>query len=765
MRSIIIIITAVLALAFTGADSYAAQAFKGKIVSDKGEPINGAVITAIPENKTTTSDQSGFFKFEKLKESPVSLMVKRIGFISLERELSETERRNHFARIAMQSTPIELEGVVVTEKKKPGEMRPVKTPSIRELDGRQVLSLPGATQDLMRSLTYLPGIVTRSDYSSQLFIRGGGPEQNLVLIDGVTLSNPYRLGTFISAFNPDMVEDVKLIPGGFPAQFGDRLSSVLDIKYRSGDRDKYTFTSNSSIINSSAIFEGPLFDDNGGIIFSLRRTYYDLVLNAIVEDDVAFPYFYDFQGKLDYDFSDKWRGEVLVSQATGGFKLISEPDEDDPDALNLDLKDKNRDGVGSFTLGYRPSDYVDVRTQVAHLSRWEEFRINGDLDLDVNIRGNRSSLKQDALIRPESNDFQLNVGWEAHTTRADFNWKVVIDDSLRADPPPGDDNPQRPEQDEFDYNDRYSYGGVYASLEYKGWNKFVPTVGMRADYSDIVDEMVYSPRLSLNYALNPQDKIKFAWGYYYQFPNYEQLSERGYFPEVWRNSKLTAERAIHYIVGWEHIYDVGLKLRMDLYYKQLDDLLINDGNGVPINSAKGDAEGFEFYFEKIKTNDSWYSGWISYTLARAWKETPAEEYYLANDQTHTINFVADFELTGKLSLGFTWRYGSGMPYTPIVGVEEITMEDSTTGQTVVVDWEPIYGDVNSVRYPAYHRLDTRLSFKFDWLSLPWTAYVEAINTYNQKNIYEYNWNRRYTERETIYELPFVPSFGVAVRFF
>ncbi|MCP4634098.1 MAG: TonB-dependent receptor plug domain-containing protein [candidate division Zixibacteria bacterium] len=644
-------------------------------------------------------------------------------------------------------------------------MRKNATPSLREMDGRQILEIPGANQDLLRSLTYLPGINTRSDYSSQLYVRGGGPEQNLILIDGITVSSPYRLGTFVSAFNPDLVEGIELLPGGFPAQYGNRLSSVLDIKYRTSEREGYSLISNTSLINTSSVFEGPLINQDGGFVLSVRRTYYDLILNQVTEDDVAFPYFYDVQGKIDYDFSEKFRGEVHLETATGGFKLKTDRD-DDEDALNLDLRDKNSDGLLAFTLGYSPSDRFDVRTQISRVHRNEDFRIDGDLKLDVDVSGDRYSLKQDAIYQQEEDKYRLLFGWEYQNTNAHFGWTLTADDSLKQDAPPGDQNPFMPKQDSFGYEGGDIFTGGYTSFEYRDWEKFRPTIGFRYDWSDVVDKYKLSPRLALNYRINTQDMIKLAWGYYYQFPSYEILSEKGYFPETWRNSELDAEKAVHYLIGWEHIYDLDWKLRLDFYYKRLSDLVVDyDTTLIPVNNGRGDSEGFELYLEKRKTKNSRYSGWISYTLAKSWSETPWSSYYFISDQLHTLNIVSDIKFTDRISAGLTWRFGSGMPYTPVIGVEEISVTDSITGQPVVVDWEPIYGATNSVRFPAYHRLDVRINFAFKWYSLPCTAYIEAINTYNQKNVYSYNWDRRYSERETTHELPFIPSFGLIIKFF
>ncbi len=762
-----IIFICILVFSLSSAAIVAAN-LSGKVISTNGEPVLGATVELSPRNLKVWTNEDGFFKFSDLGFFNVSeISVTRVGYKKRIHELTENEKRQGFVRLIVEPVPVSMEGVIVTEKRKPGELRRKQTPSIRELEGRQIMQIPGANQDILRSLSYLPGIVTRSDFSSQLYVRGGGPEQNLVLIDGIMISSPYRLGTFVSAFNPDLVENIQLLPGGFPAQYGNRLSSVLDIKYRNGSRDRYRLSSNTSLINTSSAFEGPLFGEDGGFIVSFRRTYYDLVLNQIADDDVAFPYFYDIQSKLDYDFSEKLRGELHFSNSTGGFKLLSEKEEDDPESLDLNLRDESGDGLLSFTLGYRPMDNFDLRTQAARLYRNEEFRIDGDFELDVDINGYRNSLKQDAIYTPDDDTYRFLFGWEYHRTYADFSWELVADDSLDRDAPPGDQNIFLPKQDVFDYEGDEIFAGGYLSYEQKSWENVRPTVGFRYDYSDFVDKAKFSPRLSVNFKLDPQNTLKLAWGYYHQFLSYEIMSEKGYFPETWRNSGLDAERAVHYLVGWEHIYDINWKFRLDMYYKYLSDLLVDfeDTTLIPVNAGRGDAEGIELYLEKQKTEDSRLSGWISYSLSRSWTETDWSAYYMVYDQRHTLNVIADYKFSSKFSLGATWRFGSGMPYTPVVGVNEITVVDSISGEEVPVDWRPIYGEINSQRYPSYHRLDIRANFNFKWLSLPWTAYIEIINAYNNKNVYSYEWNRRYTERETVYELPLLPSFGFKIRFF
>ncbi|MBD3232504.1 MAG: TonB-dependent receptor plug domain-containing protein, partial [candidate division Zixibacteria bacterium] len=446
-----------------------ASSLSGVVVSTKGEPVLGATVELSPRGLKMWTDEEGFFKFSKLNFSVSKISITRVGYKKRTHDLTEHEKRIGFVKLIVEPVPVTMEGVIVSEKRKPGELRRKQTPSIRELEGRQIAQIPGANQDLLRSLSYLPGIITRSDFSSQLYVRGGGPEQNLVLIDGIMISSPYRLGTFVSAFNPDLVENIQLLPGGFPAQYGNRLSSVLDIEYRNGKRDRYRLISNTSLINTSSAFEGPLFGENGGFVVSFRRTYYDLVLNQIADDDVAFPYFYDFQSKLDYDFSNKLRGEIHFSGATGGFKLLSEREEDDPESLDLNLRDESGDGLLSFTLGYRPVDNFDLRTQVARLHRNEEFIIDGDFELDVDISGRRNSLKQDAIYTSNNDKHRLLFGWEYHNTYADFSWELVADDSLNRDVPPGDQNIFMPKQDTFDYEGDEIFGGGYLSYEHRSW--------------------------------------------------------------------------------------------------------------------------------------------------------------------------------------------------------------------------------------------------------------------------------------------------------
>ncbi|MBD3170143.1 MAG: TonB-dependent receptor plug domain-containing protein [candidate division Zixibacteria bacterium] len=742
----------------------ASATLNGRVIAENGKPVVGAIVEIHPGGEKLGTNEDGYFSIDVGERKIKQISVTRIGIAPVSVDTDKIKSTEGAYIIEVKTVPITLQGSVATDNRRPGELRRSSTPSVRDIDGRKITMMTGANEDLLRSLSYMPGVVTRSDFTSQLYVRGGGPDQNLVLVDGIMLANPYRLGTYISCFNPYLVSDVELLPGGFPVNYGDRLSSVLYIKYRNGRRDRYSLSTNASLITTSLLAEGPLFDKKGGFIASVRRTHYDLALNAFSTEKVAYPYFYDLQSKLDYDFSDEVYGEIHLNASTGGFKLKTEQGYDDRDIVDLHQNDQNRDGLLSFTLGYKPSDNLNIRSQIAHIYRWDKYRAHGTFDVDVNIDAWRVSVKQDAVYKPDSKDYRVSMGWEHHHGYYDFGWDWVADDTLRKQLRPGDEKPFMPSQYQFDYNGRNLFGGAYLSFDYLKWNKFKPTIGIRMDSSEMVGETNFSPRLSLNYRLDPQHTFKFAWGYYYQHPNYEQLAERGYYPELWRNSDIKAEKAIHYLAGWEYLHDINLVFGLDFYYKHLDDLVVDNPDGIPVNAGRGYSEGIEIYIEKRKLEESKISGWISYTLGKAWKKTPWDAYYPINDQRHTINILADIRLGGGVDLGLNWHFGSGMPYTPIVGADIIYRKDAVTGLRIPYA-TPIYGATNSSRYPAYHRLDVRLGYNFEWFSLPWTIYAEALNAYNRKNVHYYSYHDIYSEREAIYEMPLMPSFGLSVTFF
>jgi hypothetical protein len=298
------------------------------------QPLIGVNVLLVNAQIGAVTDSTGRFEIQGILPGQYRLRATMIGYEPAEignLKISAGERRR--IQVPMLPTVIEMGEVTVEAKRQKSRQEMVST-ALHEFSPRRAKNLAGGGEDVFRALQTIPGVLARSDYNARLFIRGGRPDQNLVLMDGVSVYDPYRLFGLVSMFNPETVTEVKVFAGGFPAIYGDRLSAVLDIENRPGD-DTSAFRGNinTSLTNANVVFEGKLPGrKEGAWIFSSRRTYYDLILSRL-SDAGSFPNFFDMQGKIN-----------LATDAAGTLDLtfINSRERTDSLTTNEEAKKKKR---------------------------------------------------------------------------------------------------------------------------------------------------------------------------------------------------------------------------------------------------------------------------------------------------------------------------------------------------------------------------------------------------------------------------------------
>ncbi|MBT8386969.1 MAG: carboxypeptidase-like regulatory domain-containing protein, partial [Ignavibacteria bacterium] len=273
-------------------------------VTHKNFPVPSVNIIVINTGLGAASEINGNYRIENISPGSYDVKFSAIGYKTETFPVTINAGKTTQLNVSLEEETIEMETVEVTGTHMQ-DQRDTRT-SLIDLDPRDAKILPGAVEDVFRTLQSLPGVLAPNDFSSQLIVRGSGPDQNLIIMDDVEVFNPYRLYGVVSMFNPDAVEDVSLISSGFPAKYGDRLSAVLDVTNREGSRTKsITGSINASIVQANMVLEGKNpFGLKGGWLFNSRRTYYDLIIEpfvksaGLVDDNTSFPNFYDFQTKL-----------------------------------------------------------------------------------------------------------------------------------------------------------------------------------------------------------------------------------------------------------------------------------------------------------------------------------------------------------------------------------------------------------------------------------------------------------------------------------
>jgi len=819
---------------------------KGKVTDDTG-PIPSVNILIVGENIGTVSNTDGYYSISSIPVGDYELRFSIVGYETQFIDVIIQQNKVVELNVKLNSKMIELGEVQVTGLKQQ-ELSDTRT-SLIDLNPKSAKILPGASEDVFRTLQSLPGVLSPNDFSSQLIVRGSGPDQNLIIMDNVEIFNPYRLYGVISMFNPDAVSDINLISGGFPAKYGDRLSAVLDVTNREGDSKKYfSGNINASIIDANIVLEGKNpFNLNGSWLLNSRRTYYDLIIEpfvknaGLVDENVTFPNFYDFQAKI---VVGPYNGHKFLFNgiySRDGVDVLSAKNRKTPDSIDVYNVTKNdviglswhyapsRNLLNKFVVSwYRNSGATNFDSQVLDPSlNREDFKeiipdtlaqylLNFKFDADFSFR--KYSLDDKFTYLWDENVFEAGAGVDFMQTTVNFKFK--LDPQLEA---VLESNPQfRAGLNDLKNIRNYNRYRIFVQNNFKISDKLFIQPSLRFDYYDILGRSYLAPRASLSYALDEVTTLRAVFGVYFQSPGYEKIVDQGVLFDLSDRytKQLTAENALHYVVGIERWLSSEWSLRLEGYYKSFDNLIkqkkmqgtqyytekvpgkdVKFASGwtrpiviggdsltqIPINDSYGESYGLEFFLSKKNImNESRFSGWVSYSLAWADRFEDSKKLPFRFDQRHTVNIVLNYQLNSWLDLGIRWQYGSGFPYSEPLGIKPriilsdndldgipetpviSTRKNSTNPneQEVIYDIDFRSNQLNS-RKPIYHRLDLRLTALAELWSWNWTFYLDIINVYNKSNIiaYDYYVNDDLTlGREATTMFPIIPTLGFSVRF-
>ncbi|MEW6510713.1 MAG: TonB-dependent receptor [Bacteroidota bacterium] len=600
-------------------------------------------------------------------------------------------------------------------------------------------TLAGVAEDVLRTLQSLPGVLAPNDFTSQLVVRGSGPDQNLIIMDDIEVFNPYRLYGLISMFNPETASDINLITGGFPARYGDRLSAVLEVRTREADRSRgFGGSLNASITNANLVLLGGFpFGIPGSFVVSGRRTYYDLILGPIakntglVSGDVAFPNFMDIQGKVMVELSP---GQKLVANALfskDGVQLISGSGRTTPDSVSV--TDDTRNDVAGIAWHAMASPILFIRSGVSWYKNTGATEFGGDfidpalnrekyegladttgvrlfsVEFDSRYEFRKVSAKSEVSLSLPGHIVEAGAGVDA--LRTSLIWHFRPDDTFRAIML----SRGVAYVEDFVQARDYSRVNVYAQDKVRLGPSLSVQPGIRFDHYDIIRASYVSPRLNISYALDPLTTIRGAWGIYRQSPGYEKLLDQNTFYDLTTAplGGLKAEKATHYVLGIDRWLDDQWQVRMEGYLKEFDDIIVQDirqgtvyvtssipGNDprrrdawtdpvptigdslttMPVNGATGTSYGIELLLEKKSSRpEDRLSGWVGYAFARADRNRSGLQSPFRFDQRHTVDVVVDYRLSSWLSLGIRWKYGSNFPYTQPVGLKPRIIDAPTSG--------------------------------------------------------------------------------------
>ncbi len=801
----------------------------------------------------------GKFSIQDIAPGEYLVKVTRLGFEAYQQTIRLKANQILTLNILIRESSVKGATIEVVASKERQKQQDPRT-SLHRFEPMQSKKLAGGVEDVLRSLQSVPGVLAQNDFSSQLFIRGSGPDQNLMIMDDIEVFNPYRLYGTISMFNPETVSDISLITGGFPAKYGDRLSAVLDISNRDGiSTSPFKAMINASITDANIIMEGAApFNLEGSWLFSSRRTYYDLIIGPILKDaglvegDVAFPNFFDVQTKIALQVHPLHRLQFNAVFGRDNVDLITaERESDRPDSVNVG--DDTSNDVFGAAWHFTPTTNVLNKLVVSYYINSGDSRFSGRfvdnqaysdeildslqeagidperlafkaIDSESSFEFKKTSIDNELSIRTDRHFIETGLGADFLSTAIFFF--ITANEAATAEFINSQDRGNFgniPLEDVITQSTSYYRAHAYVQDRYEAIkNKLFVQPGLRLDYYRLIDKSYLSPRFNFSYLLNSQTTLRGAWGHYYQSPGYEKLIDQNSFFDLSVGDSfiesLQAEKATHYVLGIDHWLDELWQLKLEGYYKSFSNLLIqkkeltteyevtylggdpysvsswsepfavteNRLTSIPVNEGRGSAYGFEVLLEKRRTlKTDRFNGWISYALAFADRFRDNLTIPFNYDQRHTVNIVGDYKLNSWLDLGVRWRYGSGFPYTPLVGVKPrvVPLDESETtwaiqretllGDKVIFSLD--YGDEsnqNASRLPAYHRLDFRLTAHFNTSYARWQIYLDIINAYNNQNVIAYQYDvvpdpeggLPIFNREAQGMLPIFPSIGVNLRF-
>lgn len=727
-----------------------------------GESIPNASISVKGANNGTSTNVDGFFTLYNVPSDTAILEISNVGYQVSRIFLSPQQALDS---VSIQLVPVKnaLSEVVVTAKKNQSFKLNQKVSMIK-LTPSLISTLPSiGEKDIFRSFQLMPGISAANENSSGLYVRGGTPDQSLTLFDGFTVYNVEHLFGFFSAFNSNAIKEVSLYKGGFEAKYGGRLSSVVDIIGKEGNKKAFNFGGDVSLMSVNLFGEGPIAKNITGIIHfrrSFQTALYDKIFNRYSGESSSSssgnnPFGSSGQSTKSffYDLNAKFTWKPTKKDV---FSLSTYNGKDDLDNSTVPNVPSGLQGSGT-SFGIKITDVTKWGNNGASFKwsrRWNKQWFSNTLVSYSNYFSNR-----DRSANISSTD---ESGKETNVKRGTLEDNNLIDYSLKTDV---EFKLNKKQTIEFGYhftnNDiKYTYAQNDTStlidrattgntLAFYGQNKISLlkgnlqiTPGIRAVYFQPTSKMYYEPRLMATYDLSSRIKLKGSYGKYYQFAKRvireDILQGSRDFWVLADNDKLPVSASTQFVLGasWETndwLVDV------EAYHKQLEGLseysLRFTPSGRDLNYSEnfyegtGYARGIDLLIQKKFGK---YTGWVGYTLGEAKNQYDvygAAEFYASNDVRHEFKTVHTYKWR-NWDLAATFILATGKPYTAPSGGYTVTLLDGTTQDFINVS------DKNTYRLPLYHRLDLAVTYNFGQIGTGnGTVGLSLFNIYNRENIW------------------------------
>ena len=726
-----------------------------------GEALIGANVFLQDTYLGSSTNLSGYYVIPKVPVGEYVLIGDYLGYKTFKKKIKIAAGENLTINITLKVEALHVEEVIVTADSVRTVVKLFRKPiSEITLTARQINQIPQVAEaDLLRALQTLPGVMPISDFSSGLYIRGGTPDQNLYLLDGTDVYNPDHAFGLFSTFNTEAIKQVDLSKGGFGAEYGGRLSSVLNITNLDGNREEFEGSASISLLSAKTTIQMPI-RDFGSVSGSIRRTYFDKTIKKFM-DDIPDYYFYDGNFKAFFDINNNNKLTVSYYGGRDALNIIFNNKASDQAGFKYDWG--NKTGSIRWTKVFTPklfSNFWITGSKFSSNFDMKEFNVyERNIIEDITFKGN--------LEYHYSSQFETKFGFEYKDLYALFK---------QTDPGAMINISSEPKH--------------YVSYLQGNWKPsplWDIQAGIRLNVfkSDTTYKNI-SPRFSAKYRISDKINIKLATGSYQQ---YLHKVPRFIVADIWTTSdKYHSEsKSKHYIVGYQQEIKDDYELEIEAFHKSYEDIYsFNQNVGADIAATSFDnnnnpiygetkgifnvGEGYSSGFEVLLRKDTGkFNGWIGYSFARTKFKfegiNQGREFFPRHDRTSTLNIVSNYnfkKFRGNWIVGFNLVYSTGQPFTEpgsayIIGSTPLASERH-------VEYAPT--KINGIRLPYYARIDISLTYKKQFKNWSMSPYLQVYNVGNRKNVwfvdYTYDWGLPDVEEQ--YMLPILPTLGVNFNF-
>jgi len=778
---LIIVLTGLYSVAFGSTGS-----ITGKVVDKTTQaPLVAANVIVMGTKMGAATDIDGNFIVMDIETGSYNVQISILGYKTLAKNRVVVKPgKPTFLKIELEEQPIQMGTIVV----KPSFFEKTKDAvvSSRSMDFEEIITQPGGGYDVQRAVQALPAVVSGTDQNNEIIVRGGNYGENLFVIDNIEIPNPNHFawqgtgGGPINIINTNLIRKIDFMAGAFPAKYGDKASSVLDIKLREGSKDRLHADFDIGMAGVGGTIEGPI--KNGSYMLSAHRSYLSLIKSSL--GLTAVPHYYNFQGKVAYNLSPQQKLTLLGIYANDWIHIEEEATayrsaadiiidaKSHQYAFGATLQSLLKNGYLLFTLS-RTSNYWNhyvtdtSKTEVYH-NYATESQNNSKIDL-ILMPFSKNEVSLGVYLKNPEFDFDT---WSRPGTLFIYDTTGAIVDTT-----------------DYVYMldvkkaaSSWKYGGY---LQYKrDVGRFLTlTLGLRYDGFDYTKHSYLSPRIGTTFRLREATSFNLAYGRHYQSPEWYQLTYDT------SNHYLQHKYTDQYVLGIEHLFAEDVKGTVEGYYKLYQDVPIerayttadpNDWDNVYVNEGVGYVKGIEFFLQKKVKQNLW--GTLSYAHPIAKMQdprSPEKEYSWDFDYRHIFTFILGYRKDFKglpwyekikntwwyhvisfipivpadeSEYSFRWRYIGGRPHTPLTWHPEWkrwTLDES----------QPI----NSERISPYKRFDLHIQQR--WFFGKWSllSYLEIENLFNTANIWDYQYTND-GEKETIYQYGRMIIGGVIVEF-